>query len=137
MFGLSAIALVQSGMANASPQNADVWIGFQDSDDGFLLDEQSGDLWMTGTCLKPLERATVEGQTWTSHTVVLVSVGRAQATLDQRFSFDLKEASATVTLVSAGRGGVQSFEAVTDQQCTPGSGGKCARLIATQVPCQG
>lgn len=138
MIGLGAMALVQSGLAYANPQTADLWVGFQNSDDGFLLDEQSGDLWMTGACLKPLEPATRQGAIWTSHTVELVSVGRSQATLDQQFSIEIIDAEiATVTVVSAGRGGAQSFQAITDRNCTLGSGGKCERLIQTQVPCQG
>lgn len=137
MIGLGALALVQSGLAFANPQNADVWVGFQTSDDGFLLDEETGDIWMTGACLKILMRAERQGQIWVSHTVELVSVGRTNATLDQRFTIELhNDETATVTVTSAGRGGAQSFDAVVDRACDPGAAGKCAHLISNQVLCQ-
>ncbi|MEO1643213.1 MAG: hypothetical protein AAFR74_07730 [Pseudomonadota bacterium] len=134
--GLSVAALAQTGLVYASPQAADVWIGFQDSDNGFLLDEDTGDLWMTGPCLKGLERAVLVGETWISHTVEMVSVGRVNAQLDQRITLNVS-GLASITVESAGRGGPQTFPAVTDRQCGAGQSGQCARLIASQLACQG
>lgn len=133
MTGLAALAVAQTQVAYAGLQDSDVWIGLPDELSGFLLDEATGDLWMTGTCLKPLSRADQLGSVWMSHTVELVSVGRGMATLDQRFELDLVQAKITVT--SNGRGGAQSFSADIDRNCD--QGGVCAQLIATQEACQG
>lgn len=133
MTGLAALAVAQTGMAYASSQDSDVWIGFSDNVSGFLLDEDSGRVWMTGPCLKPLEPATQSGSVWTSHTVELVSIGRGLATLDQRFELEIRNDGASITVVSNGRGGVQRFDAKIDRDCR--SGGICAQLIATQSVC--
>ena len=89
---------------------------------------------MTGPCLKTLEPATNMGAVWISHTVELVSIGRAMAVLDQRFELDLSEAAPQITVISNGRGGVQSFPASLDRNCS--AGGQCGRLIASQQVCQ-
>lgn len=133
MTGLTALAVAQMQTADASLHDTDVWIGLPDNQSGFLLDEDTGAVWMTGPCLKALTPASQMGAVWMSHTVELVSVGRGLATLDQRFEFDLEQASITVT--SNGRGGVQSFPAKIDRSCD--QGGVCADLIATQEVCQG
>ena len=135
MTGLTAIAGALAGTAYAGPQNSDVWIGLSETDNGFLLDEDTGHLWMTGPCLKSLEPATSIGSTWISHTVELVSVGRAMATLDQRFELEITQTGAQITVVSNGRGGIQSFPASVDRACQ--TDGHCARLIASQQACQG
>ena len=132
--GLAAFAVAQAGTAYAGLQDSDVWIGFSDSDNGFLLDEATGEVWMTGPCLKTLEPATNMGAVWVSHTVELVSIGRAMAVLDQRFELDLSENAPQITVISNGRGGVQSFPASLDRNC--GAGGQCGRLIASQQACQ-
>lgn len=135
MTGLAALAVAQTGAAYAGLQDSDVWIGFSNSDNGFLLDEESGEIWMTGPCLKALNPATQLGSVWISHTVELVSVGRAMATLDQRFEIDTAETAPQITVTSNGRGGTQSFPASVDRDCQ--TGGQCAQLIATQQACQG
>lgn len=135
MTGLSALAVAHAGMAYASPHNADIWIGLPDAVSGFLLDEDTGALWMTGSCLKALDPAVQSGAVWISHTVELVSVGRGKATLDQRFELDTSAQAPRITVVSNGRGGAQSFAAVTDRACE--TNGICADLIATQKVCQG
>lgn len=135
MTGLAVFAVAQTGAAYAGLQDSDLWIGFSDSDTGFLLDEDTGNVWMTGPCLKQLEPATNTGHGWVSHTIELVSIGRAMATLDQRFELDLKSAAPRITVTSNGRGGTQSFAASIDRNCR--SGGQCSRLIATQQACQG
>lgn len=135
MCGLTVLAAVQFSSALAAPDDSDVWIGFSDSRNGFLVDEDTGDTWMTGPCLKSLAKATKTGTVWTSHTVELVSVGRAMAVLDQRFELDLNQIAPEITVTSAGRGGPQSLPAIIDRNC--GSGGVCSDLIAAQQACQG
>ena len=133
MTGLAVFAAAQMQTAGDGLHDTDVWIGLPDNQSGFLLDEDTGQVWMTGPCLKALAPATQAGSVWVSHTVELVSVGRGLATLDQRFEFDFGQGAITVT--SNGRGGVQSFPAVIDRECE--KGGVCAALIATQEACQG
>ena len=133
MTGLAVFAVAQTGMACASSQDSDIWVGLDDNRSGFLLDEDTGRVWMTGPCLKKLEPAIKSGTVWTSHTVELVSVGRGLATLDQRFELDIRDTGASITVVSNGRGGVQRFDALIDRECR--AGGICAELIATQTVC--
>lgn len=135
MSGLSALAVAHAGLAYADPQDSDIWIGLSDTESGFLLDEDTGQVWMTGPCLKALEPAVRTGSAWVSHTVELVSVGRAMALLDQRFELETHEAAPQITVTSNGRGGTQSFPASIDRNCA--ADGKCADLIATQQVCQG
>ena len=135
MTGLAALAGVHAGSAYAGPQDSDIWIGFSDNRNGFLVDEDTGHVWMTGPCLKALEPATRSGEVWVSHTVELVSIGRGLATLDQRFFLDMTPTAPNVTVTSNGRGGVQSFPAQIDRACE--AGGICAELIASQPVCQG
>lgn len=132
--GLTAIAGALSGTAYAGPEQSDVWIGLSDDVSGFLLDEDTGDLWMTGPCLKSLEPAEQTGSAWSSRTVELVSIGRGYTQLDQHFVLDLAEGVEQITVTSAGRGGAQAFPARTDRDCS--TGGICARLIQTQQACQ-
>ena len=134
MTGLAAFAVAQMQAAYADLQASDLWIGLSDNKSGFLLDEDTGDLWMTGPCLKPLEPAIKSGSVWVSHTVELVSIGRGLATLDQRFELDLAETTPQITVTSNGRGGAQSFTAEIDRNCE--RVGICADLISTQQVCQ-
>ncbi|MEM6554594.1 MAG: hypothetical protein AAF642_01885 [Pseudomonadota bacterium] len=131
--GLAVLAVAQTGMAYASSQDSDVWIGLSDNKSGFLLDEETGRVWMTGPCLKSIEPATQSGSVWTSHTVELVSIGRGLATLDQRFELETRDAAPSITVLSNGRGGVQQFDAQINRECR--AGGICAELIATQTVC--
>ena len=133
--GLTAIAGALAGTAYAGPEHSDVWIGLSDNVSGFLLDEESGELWMTGPCLKRLNPASGSDAIWSSRTVELVSVGRGYAQLDQHFTLDVSEGNAQIIVSSAGRGGAQVFPAQTDRDCS--AGGTCARLIASQQVCQG
>ena len=134
MTGLAVFAVAQMQAADAGLQDSDVWIGFPDNESGFLLDEDTGSIWMTGPCLKTLDQAIKASNTWVSHTVELVSIGRGLATLDQRFELNVDAATPTITVLSVGRGGAQSFPAITDRNCD--TGGTCAALIATQQACQ-
>ena len=132
--GLTAIAGALSGTAYAGPEQSDVWIGLSDDVSGFLLDEDTGNLWMTGPCLKSLEPAQQSGSSWASRTIELVSIGRGYTQLDQHFVLDLSDGAAQIVVTSAGRGGAQAFPARTDRECS--TGGLCARLIQTQQACQ-
>ena len=132
--GLTAIAGALSGTAYAGPEQSDVWIGLSDDVSGFLLDEDTGNLWMTGPCLKSLEPAQQSGSSWASRTIELVSIGRGYTQLDQHFVLDLSDGAAQIVVTSAGRGGAQAFPAHTDRDCS--TGGLCARLIQTQQACQ-
>ena len=132
--GLTAIAGALSGTAYAGPEQSDVWIGLSDDVSGFLLDEDTGNLWMTGPCLKSLEPAQQSGSSWASRTIELVSIGRGYTQLDQHFVLDLSDGAAQIVVTSAGRGGAQAFPARTDRDCS--TGGLCARLIQTQQACQ-
>ena len=133
--GIVAFAAIQSAAAYAGPADADLWIGFENSENGFLLDEATGETWMTGVCLKTLSAATQSGDVWTTQTVELVSVGRAMAQLDQTFRLNVNENAPSVSVRSAGRGGEQTFPAIIDRECGPS--GACGRLIQTQQACQG
>ena len=134
MTGSAAIAVALAGTAYAGPESSDVWIGLSDNVSGFLLDEDTGELWMTGPCLKSLNAAQGVGTQWSSRTIELVSIGRGYAQLDQHFVFDLSEGAAQITVTSAGRGGAQAFPAQIDRECE--TGGLCASLIASQRACQ-
>ncbi|MEL6665518.1 MAG: hypothetical protein AAFQ24_05240 [Pseudomonadota bacterium] len=134
MMGLTAIAGALSGTAYAGPEQSDVWIGLSDDVSGFLLDEDTGNLWMTGPCLKSLEPAQQSGSSWASRTIELVSIGRGYTQLDQHFVLDLSDGAAQIVVTSAGRGGAQAFSARIDRDCS--TGGLCARLIQTQQACQ-
>ncbi|MEM8616924.1 MAG: hypothetical protein AAGF20_08310 [Pseudomonadota bacterium] len=130
--GLVAVIAAVGLCAYADVSKADVWIGFDDNLNGFLLNQETGAVWMTGPCLKPLEKAVKDGPVWRSRTVEMVSVGRSFGVLDQTFELDLSSPSVTVT--SAGRGGPQRFVAEIDTTCVPG--GPCAELKRTQTLCQ-
>ena len=132
--GLTALAASQLLSAMADVQNADVWIGFPDNQSGFLVDEASGAVWMTGPCLKALEPAYRVHDAWISHTVELGSSGRGVATRDQRFELQTDTATPSSTVTSNGRGGAQAFSAIVDRDCR--TGGTCADLIETQQVCK-
>ena len=135
MVGLAAFAASQSVAVYAEPTKADVWIGFANSNDGFLLDTRTGDAWMTGVCLKPLAPATQAGDIWTTHNAELVSVGRGLALLEQTFILNVAPSAPEITVNSTGRGGLQAFSAVIDTDCA--ESGLCDALLAGQVPCEG
>lgn len=117
-FGLAALAVsFVAGPALAEPETADLWIGLEGSSDGFLLDTSTGDLWMTGICLKPLKRASQLGNIWTSRTAEMVSVGRAMVLLDQTFTLDVSPDAPRFRVDNPQRGGGNDFPAVIDPNC--------------------
>ncbi len=129
--GVAAMAAILGmGPLHADPARADLWIGLPGGVDGFLLDTSTGNLWMTGACLLQLEPAANTGETWTSRTVKLVSVGRALDTLDQTFTLDVRPARPQVTVMNPDRGGAFSFDAQLETSCQASS----ACLALTQQP---
>ncbi len=130
--GLTAIAAVFAvPTAEAGPRDASLWIGLEDGENGFLIDEKTGDLWMTGICLRPLSKATKTGTIWRSRTAELVSVGRAMAMLDQTFVLDVNEVSPSISVINPARGGQQAFPAAHLLDC--GIAGACDTLAAQPV----
>lgn len=117
IFGMMAIATTMSAPALAEPGDANLWVGVEDSRDGVLIDEATGEAWLTGICLKPLAPATKTGETWTTRTVELVSIGRTDIVLDQTFTLDTNAVSPTLTVNSVDRGGEQSFPASVVTTC--------------------
>lgn len=130
--GLTAIAAVFAvPTAEAGPRDASLWIGLEDGENGFLIDEKTGDLWMTGICLRPLSRATQTGTVWRSRTAEMESVGRAMAMLDQTFELDVNEASPSISVTNPARGGQQAFPAAHLLDCS--LSGACDPLMTQPV----
>jgi hypothetical protein len=116
--GLAALAVALAcAPAAAGPADADLWIGLPASENGFLLDTSTGDAWMTGACLKPLERATRTGSVWVSRTVEFVSIGRAMTALDQTFGLDVNPAAPQITVLNPDRGGAHVLAAELEPAC--------------------
>ena len=127
---ITGVALVTAVItplsAGASPRTADTWIGVEGTSDGFLLNSTNGELWMTGTCLKPLAMAKQTGDEWVSRTREVVSVGRNSALLDQTFRLTAAETDPSVTVVNPARGGKQIIQNVVRIDCTADR--SCARF---------
>lgn len=119
--------------AEAEPSRADLWIGLPDGADGFLLNEASGELWMTGQCLKKLAPARRDGTQWVSRTSEFVSVGRMTAMLDQTFRLDTSADAPTITVFNPDRGGEQAFSDVIVLDCDTGA----CRRFADIPSCDG
>lgn len=112
--------------AEGEPRDADLWIGLPGGHDGFLLDEATGELWMTGLCLKPLAPATRDGSDWVSHTSEFVSVGRMTAMLDQTFRLGTAPDAPRISVFNPDRGGEQAFSEVELIACDAGA---CRRFL--------
>lgn len=117
MLGMMAIATTFSAPAMAGPGDANLWVGVENTRDGVLIDENTGEAWLTGICLKPLAPAVKTGDIWKSRTVELVSIGNSQVVLDQTFTLNPDEVSPTLTVESVDRGGAQSFPATVETAC--------------------
>ena len=124
---MTAIVAAMIPPAMAEPEDANLWIGIENSRDGVLIDEKTGDAWLTGICLKSLSKATKSGSIWTSRTAELVSVGRSQVMLDQTFTLETELTAPTITVESVDRGGPQSFPAIVETACQ--SSAKCRALL--------
>ena len=127
-----AIALTMAAMpAAAGPEAADLWIGLAGGEDGFLIDEATGDTWMTGVCLLTLAPSERTPDGWTSRNRTIEAVGRLNAELEQNFSFTVTGEVGVIAVENPARGGVQSFPAVV-RRCDQGP--VCA-AVSTQAPC--
>ncbi len=111
--GLAAFAMASPCPAMSAPGDADLWAVTENGVDGLLIDEETGDAWLTGRCLKPVAKAVRTGNVWQSRTVELVSVGRASMVLDQTFTLD----SSVLTVTSVHRGGPQEFPVRIEADC--------------------
>jgi len=129
IIGMTAIAAAMTSPAMAEPADANLWVGLENSRDGVLIDEKTGEAWLTGTCLKPLAKAQQDGQVWRSRTAELVSIGRSQVMLDQTFTLDTDQTAPTLTVESVDRGGPQSFPAIVETACQ--SSTTCRALLDT------
>ena len=122
------LALLTSPPAIAEgPSDADLWIGLGSSHDGFLLDRTTGNLWMTGVCLKQLQPAAYQDGVWISTTRELVSVGRLEAPLEQTFELNVSRGQPFIAVTNSIRGGKQVFDGVTLGDCTERSA--CGAII--------
>lgn len=128
---MTAIAAAMTAPAAAEPKDANLWVGLADSRDGVLIDETTGDAWLTGTCLKALSPATRSGDVWESRTAELVSIGRTQVLLDQTFTLDTSADAPTLTVQSVDRGGPQSFPATVETACQSSS--TCRALLDAPI----
>ena len=115
--GTAVIAAALTMPAMAGPGDATLWAVTANGEDGLLIDEATGDAWLTGACLKPLAAATQSGEIWQSKTVELVSVGRMSMVLDQTFTLDLSSSQPTLTVESVDRGGPQQFPVTVERAC--------------------
>lgn len=130
-FGLTALAVaLVVNPATAEPTKADLWIGLEGSQDGFLLDTKTGEVWMTGICLKPLKTAEKSGRKWTTRVTEFVSVGRAMAMLDQTFTLDTAPGNPSFTVDNPQRGAAQTFPA---KLLDCGAKADCSQLAAQPV----
>ena len=127
LIGMTAIAAAMTAPAMAEPGDANLWVGIAQSTNGILLDETTGEAWLTGICLKSLSKATQSGNVWTTRTAELVSIGSTQIMLDQTFMLDLDASAPTITVESVDRGGPQSFAAVVETSCQSSS--ECRALL--------
>ncbi len=116
--------------AAAEPVEADIWLGVEGSLDGFLLDTDSGTVWMTGVCLKPVGTARRDGTVWQVSLSEMVSVGRSRTLLEQAFRLDTDAAAPSVTVSNPNRGGEQAISGIVRIDCAGAR--HCAR--AADVP---
>lgn len=130
---LAISAAIAARSASAGPGDAEAWIGLPGSDDGFLLDAKTGDVWMTGICLRPLDRAVNTAGVWTTRTAEVVSAGRAMAMLDQTFELVFEGPAVRFAVVNPVRGGRQEFAAEATLSC---SADAACRARRAQVLCE-
>ncbi|MEO0465230.1 MAG: hypothetical protein AAF216_01705 [Pseudomonadota bacterium] len=126
---LAALSLTPAAEAD-TPEQATVWVGLGDSLDGFLIDEETGNLWMTGPCLKRLPQAEKRGESWVSISREMASVGRLRTLVDQTFHIDTTAAAPSIGIDNPSRGGLQALPDVERVSCT---GVACAGLMSTPV----
>ncbi|MEO0882531.1 MAG: hypothetical protein AAFY34_07325 [Pseudomonadota bacterium] len=131
LIGTAAIAAAMASPASAGPEDANLWAVTENGEDGLLIDETTGQAWLTGACLKSIEPAVNSGEIWQSHTVELVWIGRTRIVLDQMFTLDATGAQPTLTVESANRGGPQSFPVTLVRDCRSAS--ECRALLDSPI----
>ncbi|MEM7661670.1 MAG: hypothetical protein AAF292_05435 [Pseudomonadota bacterium] len=131
LIGTAAIAAAIASPASAGPEDANLWAVTENGVDGLLIDEITGEAWLTGSCLKPLAPVSNSGEVWQSHTVELVWIGRSRLVLDQMFTLDTRVGGPTLTVESANRGGPQSFPVTLEHDCQSAS--NCRALLDNPV----
>ncbi|MEM9667357.1 MAG: hypothetical protein AAF950_00400 [Pseudomonadota bacterium] len=132
LIGTAAIAAAMASPAIAAPEDANLWAVTENGADGLLIDELTGQAWLTGTCLKPLASVTNSGEIWQSQTVELVWVGRTRVVLDQTFTLDASSGrNATLMVESANRGGPQRFPVTVERDCQ--SSPRCRGLLDAPI----
>lgn len=117
LIGLAVFAMASPAPAMAGPGDADLWAVTENGVDGLLIDEETGDAWLTGSCLKLVSAVIKTGNVWTSRTVELVSVGRSSMVLDQTFTLDTGKPVPVLTVTSVHRGGPQDFPVRIEPDC--------------------
>ena len=131
LIGTAAIAAAMASPASAGPESANLWAVTENGVDGLLIDESTGEAWLTGSCLKPLAQGTKSGDAWQSHTVELVWIGQSRLVLDQRFTLITTVERPVLTVESANRGGPQTFPVTIVQDCQ--SAAQCRALLDNPV----
>lgn len=124
-------AVVLSASATAEPGRAGVWLGFDGSEDGFLLNMDTSEAWMTGICLRQISDLTGQGTLWKSDNDTVEMVGRTPVRLRQIFNFDLSE-TPRLTVTNPDRGGAQSFDVVI----RPCPASAICQAVSQQPVCQ-
>jgi len=94
-----------------------------------MIDETTGNVWMTGVCLKPLGTARREGTRWRAELSEMVSVGRGRTLLEQAFLLETAADAPAITVSNPARGGDQAISGVVRIDC--GSGDHCQRAAAS------
>jgi hypothetical protein len=111
-----------------------LWVGFEATPDGFWLDTQTGQTWMTGVCLRQIADSQSDGVVWTSVNRTVETIGRLSVPLEQTFVLILAdqsdEARAEIRVNNPDRGGERSFPAVV-RRCDRGA--SCSELRAQPV----
>ena len=116
--GAALAAAAFAGPAlSETPEEATVWVGLSGSLDGFLVNEATGGLWMTGACLKALPSAQRDGSAWVSISREMASVGRMSTLVDQTFHIVTDEASPSIAIDNPSRGGLQALANVERVSC--------------------
>jgi len=109
---IASVFAVSVGLAaGAAPSEAQYWVGFEGTEDGFLLNVETGETWMTGVCLRRIADLEGQGSNWVSANDTVEMIGRTPVRLRQTFRFDLTD-TPRLEVDNPDRGGVQSFHLV-------------------------
>ncbi len=108
---VGVFAVIIGSAAYAAPGTAEYWMGFEGTEDGFLLNTTTGEAWMTGVCLRQVADLEGQGSRFVSRNDTVESVGRTPVRLRQTFTFELS-GTPRVWVDNPDRGGVQGFDLV-------------------------